>query len=316
MAINKFMMAALRALSYPDLDIKKNYKFERAFNNITSPKIRIMYKMWDHHIELDDHNIPVRIFHPREQLSSELLVFFHGGGWVSGNIDSYIKPCNNLANYTGRRVISVDYRLAPEFPFPYAVNDCYHAAKEIYKNCEILDAKPNDIVLVGDSAGGNLAAVVSLMARDRGDFTVNRQILIYPATNNNHTDSSQFESVRTNGYEYLLTSKRICDYLELYIQDEKYKNDPYFAPLYAEDLSNQPHTLLITAEFDPLRDEGEEYGKRLHDSGNYVEIYRMKDALHGFFSLPARFTHAKKTFELIRSFLEEVTYIENGLEQT
>lgn len=316
MAINKFMMAALKALSYPDIDVKKNYKIDRAINHLTKPKLKMLYKMWDHHIVLDDHNIPVRIFLPREQLGPELLVFFHGGGWVSGNIDSYIKPCGNLSNCIGRRVISVDYRLAPEFPFPNAVNDCYYATEEIFKHCNILDAQPSDIILIGDSAGGNLAAVVSLMARDKGQFTIGRQILIYPATYNNHTENSPFESVRTNGYDYLLTSKKICDYMELYIQDTQYVNDPYFAPLLADDLSNQPHTLIVTAEYDPLRDEGEEYGKRLRDSGNYVEIYRMRDALHGFFSLPSRFTHVKQTYELIRAFLGEVISIEDGVEQT
>lgn len=311
MAINKFMMAALKALSYPDIDVVKNYKLERTLNSIIKPKLKLLYKIWDHEIIFENHAIPIRIFLPREQIGSELLVFFHGGGWVSGNIDSYTNPCGNLSNYTGRRVISVDYRLAPEFPFPNAVNDCYHATKEIFDTCDFFDINEHDIVLIGDSAGGNLAAVVSLMARDRGEFKISRQILIYPATNNDHTDKSPFESVHTNGTDYLLTSKKIRDYMKLYVQDEKDINNPYFAPLLENNLSNQPHTLIITAEFDPLRDEGEEYGKRLHNSGNYVEIYRMKDALHGFFTLPARFTHVKQTYNLIKSFLSEVKYIED-----
>ena len=309
------MMAALKALSYPDIDIKKNYRIDRAINNLSTPKIKLLYKMWDYRIVLGDHVIPVRIFPPREQTGPELLVFFHGGGWVSGNIDSYIKPCANLANYTGRRVVSVDYRLAPEFPFPHAVNDCYHAVKELFNHCEILGVDRDDVVLIGDSAGGNLAAVVSLMACDRGEFKINRQILIYPAVYNDHTENSPFDSVRANGYDYLLTSKRVCDYMELYIQDKKYLNDPYFAPLLAEDLSNQPRTLIITAEFDPLRDEGEEYGRRLRADGGDVQIYRMMNGLHGFFSLPVRFSHVKKYYKLIRSFLEEVTFIEDGVEQ-
>lgn len=316
MAINKFMMAALRALSYPDIDIKKTYKLDRALSNIARPSLKLLYKMWDHHIVLGEHNIPVRIFLPRKQYASELLVFFHGGGWVTGNIENYTAPCGNLSNFTGRRVISVDYRLAPEYPFPNAVNDCYEAVKELYRNCDVFNASPDDIVLIGDSAGGNLAAAVSLMARDKGEFNIPRQILIYPATFNDHTANSPFESVRTNGFEYLLTSKRICDYMALYIQDAKYINDPYFAPLLSDDLSNQPRTLIITAEYDPLRDEGEEYGKRLHNSGNYVKIYRINDALHGFFCLPARFSHVKRTYDLIKSFLGEVKCIEDGLEQT
>ena len=154
------------------------------------------------------------------------------------------------------------------------------------------------------------------MARDRGEFNVSRQILIYPAVNNDYSDNSRFDSIRENGTDYLLTSKKISDYMELYIQDKKYINDPYFAPLLADDLSNQPDTLIITAEYDPLRDEGEEYARRLRESGNNVELYRMDDALHGFFSLPATFPHVKQTFDLIRSFLGEVPLSENGMEST
>ena len=132
-----------------------------------------------------------------------------------------------------------------------------------------------------------------------------RQILLYPAVNNNHTpEGSQFDSIRENGTDYLLTSKRVCEYMELYRSSEEDLQSPYFAPLLGE-LSHQPDTLIITAEYDPLRDEGEEYGRRLKAAGNRVEIHRIPDALHGFFSLPPNFSQVKSCYEIISRFLRE-----------
>ena len=301
MPINKFMMAAIKALSYTEID----YKTERALHSLNAPKIKLLYKMWDHVIETGNHEIPVRLFMPKIKTSPEVFIFFHGGGWVTGNIDTYTKPCANLANITGRRVISVDYRLAPEYPFPCAVDDCYNATREILKFCELLEITENDFILIGDSAGGNLAAVVSLKARDTGEFKIKRQILIYPALYNDYTEKSPFTSVHENGSDYLLTCKKIRDYLDLYIQNPVHLYDPYFAPLLADDFSNQPDTLILTAEYDPLRDEAEEYGYRLYAAKNSVKMYRLNDALHGFFTLPARFAHVKQTFDIINSFLGE-----------
>ena len=305
------MLAALKRLSYQELD----YKTERALKNLQEPKIKILYKMWDHAIDAGDHEIPVRMFMPNTKISSEIFVFFHGGGWVSGNIETYTRPCANLANYTGRRVISVDYRLAPEYPFPCAVDDCYIATREIVKYCDLFEITPDDLILIGDSAGGNLAAVVSLKARDTCEFNIKRQVLIYPALYNDYSETSPFASVRENGTDYMLTTKRICDYLDLYLQNAADFHNPYFTPLLAADLSAQPDTLIFTSEFDPLRDEGEEYGRRLRKAGSYVEIHRITDALHGYFTLPARFTHVKQTFKIINSFLG-IPYINASRKET
>jgi len=304
-AINKYTRAALKALSYPDFDIKKNYKAQRIMDRIMHPPISMSFVMWDHRITTADHDIPVRIFSPKIQMDDAVFVFFHGGGWVTGDINSYTMTCSLLAENTGRRVLSVDYRLAPEFPFPCAPEDCYIVTREIFKNSSQLNILPEKIILIGDSAGGNLAAAVSLMARDRGEFKIHRQILIYPATNNDHTPSSQFDSIRENGEDYLLTSKKICDYMDLYLQDKSQAYNPYFAPILADDLSDQPDTLIITAEYDPLRDEGEAYGEKLRRFGADVEIHRMPDALHGYFSLPPRFVLVRKTYELINSFISK-----------
>ncbi len=304
MAINKFMKAALKAMSYADID----YKIERGVKKLAGKNpINGLHTDFERVIERDGRKITVAVYYPVEATSGDVILFFHGGGWVSGSVDSYARTCDMLGEKTGRRVVSVEYALAPEYPFPHAVEDCYAVAKELFCGNTFFEAKPSEIILAGDSAGGNLAAAVSLMARDRGDFDVKKQILIYPAVYNDHTENSPFESVRTNGTDYLLTSKKICEYLDMYAADPLDKYNPYFAPYLAKDLTNQPDTLIITAEFDPLRDEGEAYGEKLLQFGNYAETHRISDALHGFFSLPYKYSHVKQAYELINCFLSRNT---------
>lgn len=296
---------ALKILSKPYFDMKKHYKISRKLLNMFHPPKEPIYKLLDHKIMLSDREIPVRVFIPHANPLPKLLIFFHGGGWVTGNIDSYTNVCANMANETNHTVISVDYRLAPENPFPAGLEDCYHVTREIFQHPEIVNYNPEDITLIGDSAGGNLAAVVSLMARDKGEFLPRKQILIYPATNYDHSSSSPYPSVIENGTDYIMTSERIQDYMELYVPNKEDRLNPYVAPILSENLSNQPKTLIITAEYDPLRDEGEAYGMKLESFGNHVTIYRIKDALHGFLSNPLATEDTKKAYEIINTFLRE-----------
>lgn len=307
MAIHKAVHAALKALSYPDINLKRNYKMVRKIIDITHPRyVRPFYKEWNHKVFYQDHEIPVRIFSAEKEVRKPILLFFHGGGWVTGNINSYNKVCAHMARLTKHTVVSVDYRLAPEHRFPAAPEDCYYVTKEIFLHAEkLFGIKQNQITLIGDSAGGNLAAVVSLMARDRGEFLPCRQILIYPATNNDFTENSPYPSITENGTDYLLTRKKLCDYMELYQSRKEDRNNPYFAPLLAEDLYHQPDTLIITAELDPLRDEGEAYGRRLEEYGNHVRMYRVPDGVHGFFSLTPRWSKILECYEWINDFLSE-----------
>ena len=298
------MLKAIRALSYSDEYMVKDYKRERKIDELLHPRIqRPSYKTWDRTVMRDDYHIPVRVFMPPTEGTQQILVFFHGGGFVKGNIDTYSNVCINLAKETGHIVYSVDYRLAPEYPFPTGLLDCYHVVKEIMSHGGVFGTTPEEVTLIGDSAGANLAAAVSLMARDRGEFTVKRQVLIYPLTYNKHDDDAKYPSIRENGMDYLLTNKRIRNYVDLYIQNTEDYNSPYFAPILAEDLSNQPETLILTAEFDPLRDEGEDYGKRLQEAGNHVEMHRMAGTLHGFISLSMVFEAVKESYTLIERFL-------------
>jgi len=311
MAINKYIKAALKAISYVDIDIKKNYKLIRYLQRTAKkPRIRL-YQTGDHYIKSDGHDILVRIFSPAnnkiESLASikyPVIVFLHGGGWVTGGLESYEKVCLTLARQTGCAVVAVNYRLAPEYPFPAALHDCYNAVRAVVRWRNI-SGSANKIILMGDSAGGNLAAAVSLYMRDRGDKPVDRQILIYPATYNDHTENSPFPSVSENGTDYVLTSKNICDYMDLYCSKEENRSSPYCAPLLAADFSGQPETLIITAQYDPLRDEGEEYGRKLKEAGSPVVIRRIADSLHGYFSLPVTFSAVKNSYAIINKFLGE-----------
>lgn len=304
MAISKMMALALRALSYAE-PAGRDYRLERIFQSLTHPSLPLLYTVWEHHVlSRDGYEVPMRIFYPKAMCSEEVLLFFHGGGWVSGTIDTYSKTCADLAEAVGRRVVSVDYRLAPEHPFPAGLEDCYAAARELFLHSDLFHGGVPGVILIGDSAGGNLSAAVSLLAAARGEFRVERQILIYPAVYYDYTGASPFPSVRENGEGYLLTSEKIQEYMELYSPDPQLRKSPYVAPILAPELSGQPETLIVTAEYDPLRDEGEAFGEKLRKAGCTVWVKRFPDMLHGFFSLPARFAPVRLCHAYIKRFLD------------
>lgn len=301
MAINKSMRKVLKALSFDGIEVEAS----RHLANLKAiDPMKIFHRTIDGKIYNERYEVPVRVYLPREKETDGLpvMLFFHGGGWVTESIDNYERICARMAVATNHIVVSVGYRLAPEYKFPVGLEDCYAVAKELYTG-KIAGIDPEQITVIGDSAGGNLAAALSLLARDRGEFLPKQQILIYPALYGDYSDASPYPSVRENGSDYLLTAGKMRDYIELYASSEKDKKNPYFAPLLAEDYKNQPKTLILTAEFDPLRDEGEDYGRKLSESGNEVEIHRISDALHGYFALGIKYYHVKESFELINEFL-------------
>ncbi len=312
MELKDIVKYAMKALSYTNtkINVTKNYELERKVINAMHYHYRApFYETWDHNIRNNDHNVPVRIFTPKKEdlkQDSKIIVFFHGGGWVTGNIDSYTKCCNDMSKYLGHIIASVDYRLAPEYPFPEGLMDCYQVAKTIILNSSILNTSPENIILMGDSAGGNLAAAVSMMARDTNEFKVSSQILLYPSTYNDHSDNSPFPSIRENGKDFILTAAKICDYMDLYVKNKEDFQSPYLAPLLAKNFNNLPNTLIITAQYDPLRDEGEAFGEKLLQAGNFTEIHRINDAIHGFFTMPAKFSKVQACYKIINDFLEKV----------
>lgn len=306
MPTNKKMLTTLRKLLYSDKDLKDTYQVERKMVNMTHPLVlKSLYKMWDHEVMVDNHKIPVRLFRPREEGNYPLMIFFHGGGFVTGNIDSYSRVCTRMANMTKHMILSVDYRLAPEHPFPAGLEDCYAVVKEVALSNYGFSHLNGEITLIGDSAGGNLVAALSLLAKERGEFKIDRQILLYPATNSDHSDHSPYPSVVENGQDYLLTQKRMMDYIDLYVTDKKDLENPYVAPVKAKDLSEQPETLIITAEHDLLRDEGEDYGRRLYEAGNIVEVYRITNSVHGFIALMPIFPEVRACYKIINRFLKK-----------
>lgn len=305
------MRAILHALSYGNIELEAS---RRLADLKKIDPMRIFYKTLDAGVYNGEYNVPIRLYFPAEESMKAgmeegnrlpVLLFFHGGGWVTESIDNYDRVCARMSQATGQVVASVQYRLAPEHRFPTGLMDCYAAAKALYTNRFLLNTDPEKITVMGDSAGGNLAASVCLMAKARGEFMPKKQVLIYPALYNCYTEKSPYPSVKENGEGYLLTAEKMEDYLKLYQREEEDRTNPYFAPLLAEDLSGMPKTLILTAEYDPLRDEGEDYGRRLLEAGNLVEIHRIPGALHGFFALGIKFFHVQESFEYMNAFLKE-----------
>lgn len=253
------------------------------------------------------HPVPIRMFLPRERSREEVVLFLHGGGWVTGDVESYTPACAAIADTLGCPVASVDYRLAPEHPFPAGLEDCYRVARMFLAEpwrVGLEDAR--SLVLMGDSAGGNLAAVVSQRLAREGHAVPRRQILLYPVTQEDHDPvTSPFESVRRYGEGLRLTSAEVRDYLELYVPDPERRRDPEVAPLHGADLTGQPDTLVITAQLDLLADEGAAYAAALEAAGNRVLLHEVAGALHGFITLPRRARAPREALGVMTAFLDD-----------
>jgi acetyl esterase len=207
-----------------------------------------------------------------------LLLFFHGGGWVIGDLDTHDTLCRQLADQSGCAVIAVDYRLAPEHHFPAAVEDCIAALKFVSEEAATLNIDPKRIALGGDSAGGNLAAVVALDARDHHGPAVAFQLLIYPVTDTTAAGGSQI----TNGSGYLLTRDTMRYFHDHYVDDPAHDRDWRVSPLLAKDFGNLPPALVLTAGFDPLRDEGQAYAASLSAAKVPCTSICFERQIHGF----------------------------------
>ena len=206
------------------------------------------------------------------------LVYFHGGGWVIGDLDTHDALCRQLANAAGCAVFSVDYRLAPEHPFPEAVDDCIAATRFVFQEAAALSVDTSRVAVGGDSAGGNLAAVVALQARDAGAPRLAFQLLIYPATD----QRCGFASHQKNGKGYLLTRESIDFFRGCYLREARDWADWRASPLLAKDHSALPPALVLTAGYDPLVDEGRAYAEKLRGAGVRVDYREYPDMVHGF----------------------------------
>jgi acetyl esterase len=227
--------------------------------------------------------IPIRVYTPKVESPAPALIYFHGGGWVLGDLESHDHVCRALANRASCVVLSVDYRLAPEHKFPAAVHDSYAATQWIADHAGELGVDRSRIAVGGDSAGGNLAAVVSQIARDRGGPSLAYQLLIYPGTDMR----MNMPSIDENADGPLLTKASMHWFVNHYLNSEGDRTDPLASPMLASNLGGLPPAFILTAECDPLRDEGEAYGRRLQEAGVSVEVQRYKGMPHGFFSFAA-----------------------------
>ena len=224
--------------------------------------------------------LPVRLYRPTGERPLPALVYFFGGGWVLGTIDTADGVSRSLANASGALVVVVGYRLAPEHPFPAAMDDCYATVRWVAAHADEIGADPARLAVGGDSAGGNLAAAVALRARTDGPALVG-QLLVYPNTDQLADD----ESLRSADDPFLFNRHSVAWYRQHYLADAADAANPFASPLRAESLAGLPPALVITAEYDPLRDQGEAYARRLADEGVPVELSRYPGMVHGFFTM-------------------------------
>lgn len=244
--------------------------------------------------------VKCRLYRSSDSTSAPLLIYYHGGGWVIGDLDTHDDICRKLARDARCSVVAVDYRLAPEHPAPAALDDCIAATKWMFSNAATIGVDPARIAIGGDSAGGNLAALVSLHAGVNPVF----QLLVYPATDMR----MDYPSHRENAQGYLLTADSMTWFIGHYLQgDERKKHEPLYSPILSDDgtLKKSPPTLVITAEFDPLRDEGEAYAARLAAVGVPTSTVRFNGQIHAFFGMSELLDDAAAAIALSASYLRK-----------
>ena len=234
----------------------------------------------DHVVPTSGGRVPVRVLLP-QQPARGIIVYYHGGGWVIGSIDEYDTLARKLAERTSCAVVNVEYRLAPEHRYPAAVDDSYAALEWAAVNMERIVGKKVPLFVAGDSAGGNLAAVMALRSRDRGGPAIALQVLIYPVTDADFERPSYTDSEN----QLLLTREAMVWFWDHYVPDGARRNEPDASPLRASNFKDLPPAVILTAEHDVLRDEGEAYAERLMQAGVPVDLKRYEGQTHGFFSM-------------------------------
>jgi acetyl esterase len=248
-----------------------------------------------------DGDLPARLYRPDPAPGKPVLVYFFGGGWTLGSIETSDGVCRTLANATGALVLAPGYRLAPEHRFPAAVHDCFAAVAWVAAHGEGIGADPARVAVGGDSAGGNLAAAVTLLARERGGPALAAQLLVYPNTDY----LSDTPSLRENTDPYLFNRTSVGWYWGHYLASPSDGADPLASPLRAGDLSGLPPALVITAEYDPLRDQAEEYAAALAKAGVPVVASRYDGMVHGFFCLSGTLSAGRRALDEAARFLAQ-----------
>ena len=269
------VLEALTALGTPPIESQAPAQVRAGMDAMAAVSTIELHEVRD----LDAGGVPARLYRPVNGITG-VLVYFHGGGWVIGSLTSHDDVCRRLAATMGHAVVSVDYRLAPEHPFPAPVTDCVTAVRWVHQNAADFGLDPDRMAVGGDSAGGNLAAVVANLQ----PVPLRFQMLIYPVTDARRGSASYAE----NAEGYRLTASGMKWFCDLYLSGgHGSESDPRVSPLCERDevLAAAPPAIVITAEFDPLRDEGEDYGRRLLANGVPCSIVRYFGQIHGFFSM-------------------------------
>jgi acetyl esterase len=251
-------------------------------------------------------DLHVRIYRPSDEPVLPALVHFHGSGWVIANLDIADVAVRAVANRTGCVIVAVNYRKAPEHPFPAPLQDCIATTQWVHEHADELGVDPERIGVFGDSAGGNLAAATCLWARDHGGPPIATQVLLYPVTDH-HFDTASY---RANAEGYLLEAEGMKWFWRQYLADPADGADPLASPLRAPDLSDLPPAYVMTAEYDPLRDEGDRYAERLTEAGVPVTHSRYDGMVHGFFWLPGTLSRANDLYDEIGWYVRQVLAIE------
>ena len=278
------VLDAIAALGLPPMEqgtpaeARANFLVRRQLTGGPPPPI---HRSEDRRLPGPDGEIPVRVYRPDDRRPLPALVYFHGGGWVIGSIETHEAICRDLANQGGCLVVSVDYRLAPEHTFPAAAEDAYAATGWVAEHADELGVDEDRLAVGGDSAGGNLAAVVALMARDRGGPRLAFQLLIYPVTDH----AFDTPSYRENAEGYGLTREQMRWFSSHYLNRPADADSPYASPLRATSLRGLPPALIVTAGYDVLRDDGERYAERLRADGVEVRLASNPGLIHGFFGM-------------------------------
>lgn len=281
----KRMLDTLAAMDAPPLttlsprDARANYL---QMARLRPPSTALIAGSRDQRIPGPGGDLQLRLYTPAGDAGDgwPLLAFFHGGGFVVGDLDSHDSACRDLCAGARCVVVAVHYRLAPEHKFPAAVDDCEAATRWIADHAAELGGDARRLAVAGDSAGANLATVVARRLRDAGGPPLCAQLLVYPVTDHY---SRELPSMRDNADGYLLTRSGMAWFADHYLRDPRDIDDPDAAPLRAASLAGMPPTWIATAEYDPLRDEGEAYAERLHDAGVATELKRYDGAIHGIF---------------------------------
>ena len=275
-------------------EVRKNYLFIPSLSGKPEHVLRVRNEV----IPGPAGSIPVRLYIPREGHGLPILVFFHGGAFVAGSLDTHDTPLRAVANRCGCIVVSVAYRLAPENPYPAATDDAYAATKWVSDHAPEIGGDARLIAVGGDGAGGNLAAVVTLMARDRGGPRLIYQVLIYP------TLDAIVQASRYLSKDPVLTPDARAAILAAYVPMTQDLRDPYLSPVYAKSFKNLPAALVVTDEDDPARDEGDAYARKLVADGVAVKVSPYPNMIHGFFLMAGELDAGKKAIEEISAALQ------------